>query len=324
MLTSQRFCTKINRRLGSLTYKFNDSPDRQTLRIQPYEPIYFSAKADEAEQGGSKQWMLNKHKSGQIHEPGMIAVIETILAQSNSVNNIFDIGALYGYFSLLSLALARSVSVYSFEMNPKSFSTMQNNITNNQHLDITRLHPYNCAFSDSSEKNKKSVVKEFSLTSYSDLSLKDKIMVFSKRLKRDAKKILARKKYLRASHNVDYIDFWSVDDWCERTGVFPDLMKIDVEGFQAKIIPGAMKTIEFSKPFILLEFDSPQAINSFGLSNKEIVKPLFEEGYKLIWGKHRSHEGPFCPLTHNELNDTHECNSLGIFIHEDRLNRAEI
>ena len=78
MQISQRFCEQINRRLGSLSYEFEDTPDRQTLSIQPYEPIYFSPKAGGPVKGGSKKWILKKHKSGQIHEPGMIAAIETI------------------------------------------------------------------------------------------------------------------------------------------------------------------------------------------------------------------------------------------------------
>lgn len=321
MQVSERFCEEINRRLNSLSYKFKDIPERQTLCVHSYEPIYFSPKAGGTVQGGSRQWMLNKHKSGQVHEPGMIAVVETILTLSNTVNNLFDIGALYGYFSLLFLSVSRSANVYSFEMNPKSFAAMQKNVACNQHLDTSRIHLVNCAFSDSSENARKSVVQNFSLKSYSDLNFKDRLKFLVGQGKSTVKSLLTGKQYQGAiSENID---FWSVDDWCKSKDVLPDLMKIDVEGYQAKIIPGAMETIKMSKPFILLEFDSPSAGNSFGLSNKEIVKSLFEQGYKLIWGKHRTHDGVFKPLTYDELNSSHECNSLGLFFLESKLNEVD-
>ena len=69
------------------------------------------------------------------------------------------------------------------------------------------------------------------------------------------------------------IDFWSIDDFCDDAGVTPDLIKIDVEGFQSKIVPGAMKTFEKAKPLLLLEFDNPLAYNSFGVSNRKSSSP---------------------------------------------------
>ena len=313
MIKSEEFCKKVNQHLSGLSYEFKDSPERQILHVNSHNPIYFSSKTGGTVQGGSRQWMINKHKSGKIHEPGMIAAIETVNSLSSPIKNFFDIGALYGYFSLLFLSMSKSANVYSFEMNPRSFSAIQSNVRYNEHLDISRIYPVNCAFSDFSKKGKMSIIKDFSLRISGDFKFKEKMWVFACLLK----SFFTRKQ--QSNIALEIIDFWSVDEWCESEGVLPDIIKIDVEGFQAKILPGAMETIKRAQPFILLEFDSVSAVNSCGLSNKEIVKPLFELGYKLIWGNHRSYDDVFTLVAYDELSSLHERNSLGLFFKESKL-----
>jgi hypothetical protein len=97
-------------------------------------------------------------------------------------------------------------------------------------------------------------------------------------------------------------------------------MKIDVEGYQAKIIPGAMKTISKHKPIILLEFDNPNSLTRFGKTNKEIVKPLFEVGYSLLWCDDQRRIGSnFQYVSYDDLSVTHEKNSLALFCDFNRL-----
>lgn len=310
------FSDEVNARVSSLSHEFQDYPDKQTLRLNRYEPIYFDPSAGGTVLGGSGQWMRDRHVSGSIHEPGMIAVIETILANSKT-DNLFDIGALYGYFSLLFLSMSKTSMVYSFEMNPESFAAMQKNISGNSHLGVSRITAVNCALSDVSEKNKKSLISGFSLRSCNDLTLKDKMMLRANRGKSAAKRFLTGREY--DMPGIQDMDYWSVDDWCKANAVEPDLIKIDIEGYQAKVIPGAMETITRSKPFILLEFDDPSAVNVLGATNKEIVKPLFDLGYQCIWAEHRTADAAFKLLRFSDMDSSHEHNSLGVFFQEDRF-----
>ncbi|MGL5834208.1 MAG: FkbM family methyltransferase, partial [Waterburya sp.] len=107
----------------------------------------------------------------------------------------------------------------------------------------------------------------------------------------------------------------SIDDFCRISGFKPNLIKIDVEGYQAKILPGAIKTIETEKPIIILEFDGKQQLSKFNTTNKLITKPLFDLGYSCYWCKEqRNFHGGFQQLNYDNFTEEHEINSLSIFI----------
>jgi len=49
---------------------------------------------------------------------------------------------------------------------------------------------------------------------------------------------------------------YTVDEWCTQNGISSvSFMKVDVEGFEPAVIDGAVKTIEASRPSILLEVE---------------------------------------------------------------------
>lgn len=114
--------------------------------------------------------------------------------------------------------------------------------------------------------------------------------------------------------DTSHIDIWSLDAFCDAQLLQPDLIKIDVEGYQAKIIPGAANLIANLRPIVLLEFDGPDSDNSFGVSNKEVIASMMQNGYQLIWGRHRSQKDRFQVLKWEELSDQHEVNALGILV----------
>ncbi|MFP5272970.1 FkbM family methyltransferase [Coleofasciculus sp.] len=326
-------CEQINLSLCSLSYSFSEDSHEQKLIVNSYKPVYFPVKLGKNSHETS-QWMRHTHSGGAIYEPGTIAVFEALYTSAKSLNTVFDVGALYGYFSLICLSIFDTAKVYSFEMNPVSFASLKHNIDINHQLDvISRNKAFNYALSDSSELNKSIINRGSKIDSVSNYPYLDRLNIIFKNMqvygtyklwesKDKLKQFLdgtPKKKYFKQYFNQFNIDCWSIDDFCEKNYVMPDLIKMDVEGFQAKIIPGAMKTLEKSKPFFLLEFDSLSKVNAFGLSNKEIVKPLFDMGYQLIWGNHRTQNSAFIPLNYNDLDSSHECNSLGLFFVEERL-----
>ncbi len=312
-------CDQINSKISSLSYEFTETSVNQKLQINAYNPVFFVLGEDWTFSKLSSEWIRTRHRDGSIHEHGTISILDALCASTQSIQTVFDVGALYGYFSLISASIFDKANIYSFEMNPYSFAAMKENIILNNHLDNSRINAFNYALSDVSEMGKQVIVQGFFFqeASFSE-KFKENYFSLVKNIKYKIKKILNLRH--REPMNKNYkIDFWSIDDFCDTYKVTPDLIKIDVEGFQGKIIPGAMKTIAKSKPFLLLEFDWPGAKNSCGLSNKEIVKPLFDLGYQLIWGNHRKNDSIFQPLDYNDLDSSHECNSLGLFFFEERV-----
>ena len=323
MSQAECLCDHINSRLRSLSYNFSEDSRKQKLVINSYKPVYFSVTEGETIANRSARWMQHKHSGGAIHEPGTIAIFDSLRTSAKSIETVFDIGALYGYFSVICLSVFDTANVYSFEMNPFSFAFLKSNIALNRQLDISRSKDFNFAFSDSSEFKKSVIIKDFSLYNSYTLAWQQLLKLRCSNIKDYSKyklkQVLNRHPQKPSFFELLNIDFWSIDDFCEDKCVLPDLIKMDVEGFQAKIIPGGMEVFEKSKPFLLLEFDRSSAVNSFGLSNKEIVRPLFDLGYQLIWGKHRTQSSVFTPLNYNDLDSSHECNSLGLFFAEEHL-----
>jgi len=111
------------------------------------------------------------------------------------------------------------------------------------------------------------------------------------------------------------LDILTLDEYCASTGTSPDLIKIDTEGYQAKILPGAAETIENSRPILLMEFDRPEKMRYFDTTNEAVVRPLFELGYRAYWcGEHRNRASRFEELTLDGMEERHESNSLAVFL----------
>lgn len=308
-IDSQDFCSRVNAALGQLSYSYSESSRAQSLAVDGLAQIRFCPSAGGAVGGGSDRWVRNKHLDNRIHEPGAVAALMAIRSMGYRVDTVLDVGALYGYFSFLSAAAFDEADVHALEMNPASFQALKNNIEFNAAGVGPRVKPWNCAVSDRTQKGKQVHIENFSLrhqyASYRDRALglvKNLLgMIYFKNLS-----------YRRCIESR--IDFWTLDEFCKEAALQPGLVKIDVEGYQAHIIPGALNMLALAKPIVMLEFDSPEAVNASSWSNKDIVKPLFDMGYSLVWGRHRDPKAIFEHLRFQDMDQRHETNSLGVFL----------
>jgi len=278
--------TIINQELESLTYSFQRQDHRFRLAVGDDVPgIYFAHTSKGTVGGGSRKWVARKHKNGDIHEPATVAAF--LFAQrvfGDRIDVVFDIGALYGYFGLMSKALFPEAAVHSFEMNPASFGAMVINVMYNGHLGDPAVQCVNVGLTDRTQRDSRVSIENFKLDEQPDDS------------------------------EGSLLDLVTLDDYCSRNNVAPDLMKIDVEGYQAKILPGAMEAIGKRRPVILMEFDGAQALEPFGCTNKSIVEPLFDLGYSLLWCDDQRGQGRFVEVQPGAMGATHEQNSLGVFV----------
>ncbi|BAZ45968.1 methyltransferase FkbM family protein [Chondrocystis sp. NIES-4102] len=283
-LNDNCIATSLNDLTHNLKFHFCEDKFESSLKFENFAPIFFNNNAGGVVAGGSYNWIKSKHINKSVHEPATIGAFAFI--QKNfwdQIDTIFDVGALYGYFSLISKSMFPQATVFSFEMNPISYQALCQNINVNKHLQIPATRCVNIGLSDHTVFQKKVSVHNFMLEENEE--------------------------------GESIIDIVSIDDFCRISGFKPSLIKIDVEGYQAKILPGAMKTIETKKPIIILEFDSKQQLNKFGTTNKLITKPLFDLGYRCYWCKEqRNFNGGFQQLNYNDLSQEHEINSLSIFI----------
>src|SRR5579871_3649995 len=77
------------------------------------------------------------------------------------------------------------------------------------------------------------------------------------------------------------IDVYALDEWLREVGLDGrklDLIKIDVQGFEAKLIGGAIRVIERDRPAILCEI-WPPGMRAAGDSHRDLVRRLLRLGY---------------------------------------------
>ena len=73
----------------------------------------------------------------------------------------------------------------------------------------------------------------------------------------------------------------TVDDLCAGLGIAPDLMKIDVEGYELAVLAGARQTLARNRPRLFLELH-PDRLRELGGSAREVVGLLESLGYRFL------------------------------------------
>jgi FkbM family methyltransferase len=71
----------------------------------------------------------------------------------------------------------------------------------------------------------------------------------------------------------------TVDTLARECGRDPMLLKIDVDGYEAKVLPGAMSLLKRSRPWIVLEIHRQALLGRLGATRESVIRPLFDIGY---------------------------------------------
>ena len=168
---------------------------------------------------------------------------------------IFDIGASVGSFSMLSKFLDKS-KIYAFEPQIKIFELLKSNICLNELNDV---FVFNMALSNIAGRAKMSIPTRADFSGLGTLSLKP----------------------LRFSDgNILDIDCDTLDNFCDRNQIKKiDMIKIDTEGSEYRVLLGGIETIKKFKPSILMEFNH-ENMSQCGVSSNQITKLLEELNYK--------------------------------------------
>jgi FkbM family methyltransferase len=139
-----------------------------------------------------------------------------LLMENLQGGNFFvDVGANNGYYSLLASSLVgREGRVFSFEPNPSSFRRLLNNLSYNK---VTNVTPFNLALSDAQE------VVPLYLNRFED----------------------GQSSMVRSAKTSVPVPTIRLDDVV--SGRLPDLVKIDVEGAELKVLAGMANTLSSQK-----------------------------------------------------------------------------
>lgn len=262
--------------------------------------VRFDSEAGEDAEG----WLKRKHAGGQIHEPGTIAAFLAVARQFPDVSRVFDVGSLFGYFALLAYQLFDKADVTVFEMHPGGLQVLTRNL-------YTGMRIIPAAVSDGDTWKEETVwLSAFNIYQEPEGGW-DKLA--------DQPGAMKQRGAENRGRGFAKVTFTTIDHVVFTGHLNPDLMKIDVEGYQTKAIRGALKTLDRCRPIVIIELHDPEKTSRMHTTNAETVQPFFDLGYKAYWcGNFRASDARFYPV--DKMGPEHERLSIMVFVPRERLN----
>ena len=149
-----------------------------------------------------------------------------IMKIARESNVIFDIGANVGWYSLLLAKTYPAAQVYAFEPLPRTYSLLQKNMSLNS---LTNLSSFNIAIFN----NKKMIDLFWSETESGSTSIAN----------------------LREYDDTKLIKVPAItlDEFCLSNKIYPNFIKLDIEGSELFALQGAKKVLQNKRPTIFCE-----------------------------------------------------------------------
>lgn len=188
-------------------------------------------------------WPLNKKKN-IIYELPLLSVILEILKKEN-FKNFLDLGSFMGYYScLLGKMFKEKINIYAIESNAEYCKFIKKNIKENSLINVKLI---NAVLSDKVESL---FIDNESVHSNSN------------------------------GKNLTKIQSIRLDDLCDQYNIIPEIIKLDVHGFEGKVLNGLKKKLQNIVKVILLELHSNDFLKKFSHSNKKnIISSLISNGF---------------------------------------------
>lgn len=188
-----------------------------------------------------------------VYEPELTSFLLRYLKPGYT---FIDIGAHFGYFTLLASALVgKDGEVHSFEPTPSTFSVLAKNSSTKQNIKLNNLavwsNPGTFEFSDYGLR-------------YSAFN-----SFFNPRLNKEEQKNIPAE-----LHTISSV---SLDQYTVEFEVMPDFIKIDAESSEYQILLGMKQVLTNKRPIISLEVGDEEVEET--LSSNEIVKFLLKYDY---------------------------------------------
>jgi len=170
-----------------------------------------------------------RHTPANSLSLGEIDSLELLeLLKPEGITNIYDIGANVGTWTILAKSIFPDTKLEAFEPLPQHFESWKNHTSG---LEGVRLHKEALG-----AENKNETIR---VTSFSDAS-----------------SVLPISKEGRARYNLEEVEQFPIkirrlDDYLEEKKIdAPDLIKLDVQGYEIEVLKGGIKCIKKAKAII--------------------------------------------------------------------------
>jgi len=182
--------------------------------------------------------------------PEMVVELNSFIEHTQNKRRLLDIGALHGIFSLVFAANHPEKKVMAVDASPVAFARLLYNIHCNS---LSQITPVECALSDSAGTLRMHYEWEHAVAANTETAGS-------------------------AAHLLSVVRRTG-DELCASLSFEPDVVKIDVEGHEVKVIKGLTKVIERHRPVIFLELH-PTRIAEERDDVNDLVRLLLAGGYK--------------------------------------------
>ncbi|WP_150523911.1 FkbM family methyltransferase [Roseibium sediminis] len=224
---------------------------------------------------GKKRLFGGHPPSSVQYEPVVTAILDYFIDRC-AVSTFFDIGAESGYFSWVASSRAdRKITSHAFEMRPEACDRIRQMSARRADSDI---HVHAAAVSDRFSGEKPIWFSMMKLFEHEPEAHEFKESFFTRLKFRLRGKLGVRSAIHRTEARVDTIDHFT-----EARRIIPDVIKIDVEGYEGKVVRGGLRTFAMHKPIVLLELHKSKHLKRTGMTRKDVVKPLYDAGYTGIF-----------------------------------------
>ena len=226
-----------------------------------------------AYQNKPSRWRLAAPSNTEFYEEPATMVFSALLSRLKPAV-VFDIGAWQGHFSFVAAShTAAHPNVFAFDMRPAGIEAIQRRTLELGWTD--RVHAHLSGLSDTHVGPTRVWSARMKL-----FESKPREEEYREAIWRRFKFYLKGDK-LRGLREVD-LTVTTLDRFCTDHDLAPGLMKIDVDGYEGKILRGATTLLKTTRPTILLELHQDE-LQRDGITRTMVADILFDAGYSALF-----------------------------------------
>ncbi len=245
-ITYDLLLEEIARRAKTWAWWDEDRGDELQVNFTTHGPMRFDMRNPEV-----AAWLRDAHKDGWTIEPFSCLVLET-LADLFDIETALDIGTHYGFISQFLLRMPRMTRVDGVEMNPGAALVVAENHARNPDLDPDkRYHMHQVGLSDVTARDQTIWYEGMRLA------------------------FAPQGRFVEAK-----LDILSLADLIARIGAVPGLIKIDIEGFEGRLVDDLNTLLDQHRPKVLLELHWDDIVERHGHSRRDIMMTFLSRGYR--------------------------------------------
>lgn len=275
------FAQLLNSRLHALSHTFAENEDGFVLTVNG-RSIEFR-KSDSSFQVKPNAWLRRQHSDNSIHEPGLVATLDLLGEMIDRKVIFYDVGALFGYFSLLALQMFKDVTCVAVEGNPYSSRCIREISQEPHSLEIMNV------VLGKEQSQDRYLIDGFHFIPESSMLGRRKAL--SARIKNAGKQFANMFGGNSETHNLEShaIETRALPSlFRHNTTDALEIYKFDTEGYQAVFLPPFIDELCDRRPIVLLETDAPDKMARFGSSNDALLQMFLKRGYQAVWMDHRN------------------------------------